>query len=182
MKTLVILSHPNFAASRVNKALSQVAKSAAGVEVRHLEGLYGTDTARIDARTEQDALLGADRIVFLYPMYWLNVPPMLKAYIDIVFSHELVGSGALKDKVLQLALSTSTPLSEYSKQGAIGFGLDEILTPLKIAANYCGMDFAVPFISSGFEPGEFGDDAVDAAAARFGKLLRGELSPGEYQI
>ena len=44
------------------------------------------------------------------------------------------------------------------------------------------MDFAVPFISSGFEPGEFGDDAVDAAAARFGKLLRGELSPGEYQI
>ena len=42
MKTLVILSHPNFAASRVNKALSQVAKGAAGVEVRHLEGLYGS--------------------------------------------------------------------------------------------------------------------------------------------
>ena len=73
MKTLVILSHPNFAASRVSKALLQVAKGAAGMEVRHLEGLYGTDTARIDARTEQDALLGADRIVFLYPMYWLNV-------------------------------------------------------------------------------------------------------------
>ena len=119
MKTLVILSHPNFAASRVNKALSQVAKGAAGMEVRHLEGLYGTDTARIDARTEQDALRGADRIVFLYPMYWLN---------------------------------------------------------------YCGMEFVVPFISSGFEPGEFGDDAVEAAAARFGKLLRGELSSGEYQI
>ncbi len=78
MKTFVILSHPNFAASRVNKALSQVAKGAAGVEVRHLEGLYGTDTTRIDARAEQDALRGADRIVFLYPMYWLNVPPMLK--------------------------------------------------------------------------------------------------------
>ena len=107
---------------------------------------------------------------------------MLKAYIDIVFSHELVGSGALKGKVLQLALSASTPLSEYSKQGAIGYSMDEILTPLKIAANYCGMDFAVPFISGGFEPGEFGDDAVDAAAARFGKLLRGELSPNEYQI
>ena len=44
------------------------------------------------------------------------------------------------------------------------------------------MDFAVPFISGGFEPGEFGDDAVETAAARFGKLLRGELSPGEYQI
>ena len=182
MKTLVILSHPNFAASRVNKALSRVAKAAADVEVRHLEGLYGSDVARIDVRAEQDALTGADRIVFLYPMYWLNVPPMLKAYLDAVFSHELVASGALRGKVLQLALSASTPLGEYSKQGAIGFSMDEILTPLKIAANYCGMDFAVPFISSGFEPGEFGDDAVDAAAARFGKLLRGELSPNEYQI
>jgi len=182
MKTLVILSHPNLAASRVNKALSQVAKSAVDAKVRHLEGLYGLDIARIDASSEQDALASAERIVFLYPMYWLNVPPMLKAYIDIVFSHELVGSGALKGKVLQLALSVSTPLGEYSKQGAIGFSLDEILTPLKIAANYCGMDFAVPFISSGFEPGEFGDDAVDTAAARFGKLLRGELSPNEYQI
>ncbi|WP_141090210.1 NAD(P)H-dependent oxidoreductase, partial [Campylobacter concisus] len=78
MKTLVILSHPNLAASRVNKALSQVAKSAADVEVRHLEGLYGLDIARIDARAEQDALAGAERIVFLYPMHWLNVPPMLK--------------------------------------------------------------------------------------------------------
>lgn len=60
--------------------------------------------------------------------------------------------------------------------------MDEILTPLKIAANYCGMEFAVPFISGGFEPGEFDDDVVDAAAARFGKLLRGKLSPGEHQI
>ena len=181
MKTLVILSHPNFAASRVNKALSQVAKAAAGMEVRHLEGLYGTDTARIDARTEQDALLGAERIVFLYPMYWLNVPPMLKAYIDIVFSHELVGSGA--DGEVPVAIRPQVLAAvDRLKQGAIGFSLDEILTPLKIAANYCGIDFAVPFVSSGFEPGEFGDDAVDAAAARFGKLLRGELSPGEYQI
>ena len=93
-----------------------------------------------------------------------------------------MGSGALKGKVLQRVLSASTSLSEYSKQGAIGYSMDEILTPLKIAANYCGMEFAVPFVSSGFEPGEFGDDAVEAAAARFGKLLRGELSPGEYQI
>ena len=50
MKTLVILSHPNLAASRVNKALSQVAKSAADVEVRHLEGLYGLDIAQSKTR------------------------------------------------------------------------------------------------------------------------------------
>ena len=73
MKTLVILSHPNLAASHVNKALSQVAKAAADVEVRHLEGLYGLDIARIDARTEQDALAAAERIVFLYPMHWLSL-------------------------------------------------------------------------------------------------------------
>ena len=47
MKTLVVLSHPNFAASRLNKALANAAKSA-GAEVRHLEGLYGTDALKID--------------------------------------------------------------------------------------------------------------------------------------
>ena len=45
MKTLVVLSHPNFAASRLNKALANAAKSA-GAEVRHLEGLYGTDALK----------------------------------------------------------------------------------------------------------------------------------------
>ena len=62
MKTLVILSHPNFAASRVNKALSQVAKGAAGVEVRHLEGFYGSDFARIDVRAQSKTRYAA-RIV-----------------------------------------------------------------------------------------------------------------------
>ena len=85
MKTLVVLSHPNFAASRLNKVLANAAKSA-GAEVHHLEGLYGTDALKIDVAAEQEAFSRADRIVFLFPMMGFNVPSMLKAYIDYVLS------------------------------------------------------------------------------------------------
>ena len=76
MKTLVVLSHPNFAASRLNKALANAAKNA-GAEVRHLEGLYGTDALKIDVAAEQEAFLRADRIVFLFPMMGFGVPSIL---------------------------------------------------------------------------------------------------------
>ena len=72
---LVVLSHPNFAASRLNKALANAAKNA-GAEVRHLEGLYGTDALKIDVAAEQEAFLRADRIVFLFPMMGFGVPSM----------------------------------------------------------------------------------------------------------
>ena len=94
MKTLVVLSHPNFAASRLNKALANAAKNA-GAEVRHLEGLYGTDALKIDVAAEQEAFLRADRIVFLFPMMGFGVPSMLKAYIDYVLSRGFAyGQGA----------------------------------------------------------------------------------------
>jgi len=40
----------------------------------------------IDGATEQAALLGADRIVLQYPMYWLSCPPLLKKWLDDVLT------------------------------------------------------------------------------------------------
>ena len=59
MKTLIVLSHPNFNGSRLNKALFEAAKGVEGVTVRHLEGLYGSDTAKIDVKKEQELFFDA---------------------------------------------------------------------------------------------------------------------------
>ena len=123
MKTLVVLSHPNFAASRLNKALANAAKNA-GAEVRHLEGLYGTDALKIDVAAEQEAFLRADRIVFLFPMMGFGVPSMLKAYIDS--KH-----GAIKFSLNEILL----PLQCYADFCELVYG--------RIFAS-CGMEPGVP--------------------------------------
>ncbi len=41
----------------------------------------------IDAKTEQEALLNADRIIFQYPIYWYNIPPVLKQWFDQVLTY-----------------------------------------------------------------------------------------------
>ena len=182
MKTLVVLSHPNFAVSRLNKALANAAKNA-GAEVRHLEGLYGTDALKIDVAAEQEAFLRADRIVFLFPMMGFGVPSMLKAYIDYVLSRGFAyGQGAkIAGKQLQIAVSAGGGLGEYSKHGAIKFTLNEILLPLQCCADFCELVYGRIFASCGVEPG-VPDSAIEAHAARFTKLLNDELEEHEYQI
>lgn len=82
MKTLVIASHPYPGQSRVIKALQQTAVNAKNVTVRNLETLYGSHMDGFDIREEQNACENADRIVYLFPLHWFNLTPMLKAYLN----------------------------------------------------------------------------------------------------
>lgn len=62
MKTLVLVFHPNMAASRVNRALAERAESLGDdVVVRRMYDLY--PGFRIDIAAEQQAMEAADRIV-----------------------------------------------------------------------------------------------------------------------
>ena len=84
MKTLVIVSHPYPEQSNAIKALQAVAEQSADVTVRNLESLYGSDLAAFDMAAEQRAAEDADRLVFLFPIHWFNLTPMLKAYLNAV--------------------------------------------------------------------------------------------------
>jgi glutathione-regulated potassium-efflux system ancillary protein KefF len=86
MKTLLIVSHPQFAQSRVIRALMAQAALRPDVEVRHLEALYGHDPQAIDVAREQAAHAGVGRVVFLFPIHWFNLTPMLKAYLNHVWT------------------------------------------------------------------------------------------------
>ena len=79
MKTLVLVFHPNMAASRVNRALAERAESLGDdVVVRRMYDLY--PGFRIDIAAEQQAMEAADRIVLQFPMYWFSSPPLLKKW------------------------------------------------------------------------------------------------------
>ncbi|MFE6073648.1 NAD(P)H oxidoreductase [Paenibacillus sp. NPDC057886] len=61
-------------------------------------------------RKELDRVLAADAIVFVFPIWWYNVPSMLKAYLDKVWNMGLLNKANSK-KALWIALAGGTEAS-----------------------------------------------------------------------
>ncbi len=170
MKTLVIVSHPYFERSSAIRALQQVAGKVADVTVRNLESIYGSKTSAFDVATEQRAMEAADRIVFLFPIHWFNMTPMLKAYLNEVWTYGWAfgpDGTALKGKTLQAVVTAGGSEHTYSAEGLIESTIDEVLTPLKASALYVGMTYLPPLAF-------FGTTGVDdKAIAAFERQLKG---------
>lgn len=165
MKTLVIVSHPTFAQSSVIRTLKQVADSHPGATVRHLESLYGDDPARIAVAQEQVAHEGVDRVVYLFPIHWFNLTPMLKSYLNIVWTYGWAfgpEGTALRGKAMQVVVSAGADAHTYSHQGLIRSTMDEVLTPMKASALYVGMRYLPPLAFHGM----MGADEATLAKAR----------------
>ncbi len=147
MKTLVIASHPYPEQSRSIKALQETAASLDDVVVRNLESLYGDRIRGFDRAAEQAAVEAADRIVFLFPIHWFNLTPMLKAYLNEVWSYGWAfgpEGNALRGKALQVVVTAGATEHTFSAAGIIQSTLDEVLTPLKASALYVGMNYLPP--------------------------------------
>lgn len=147
MKTLVIASHPYPEQSQVIKALQQSAASLADVEVRNLEALYGHDSSAFDVAAEQAAVEAAERIVFLFPIHWFNLTPMLKAYMNQVWTYGWAfgpNGTALKGRELLTVVTAGATAFTYSAEGLVQSSIEEVLTPLKASALYVGMRYAAP--------------------------------------
>lgn len=149
MKTLVIVSHPYPEQSTAIQALEQAALAHGdNVEVRNLESLYGDNfsNSAFDVAAEQRAVEAADRIVFLFPVHWFNLTPMLKAYMNQVWAYGWAfGSAfAMKGKELQVVVTAGATEFTYSAEGLIKSSIGEVLTPLKASAYYVGMLYNQP--------------------------------------
>jgi glutathione-regulated potassium-efflux system ancillary protein KefF len=147
MKTLVVISHPTPDQSVAIKALQQVAEGMDSVTVRHLDMLYGSDSGNFDVVAEQQAHEAADRIVYLYPTHWFNTTPMLKAYLNQVWTYGWAfgpNATALKDKELQIVTTAGASEFTYSAEGLIRTTMNEVLSPMKASALYVGMKYNQP--------------------------------------
>lgn len=140
--TLIIASHPYPDSSVINKALWSTAERAPGVVFRRLEALYGNNTRGIDVETERKAYEGTDLVVFMFPIHWFNLTPMLKAYMNEVWTQW--APRALKGKKLLVVTTVGAEASAYTHAGRIGLTIQEVLTPMRASANYAGMTYLEP--------------------------------------
>ena len=172
MKTLVIVSHPYPEQSNAIKALQTVAGQGDNIEVRNLEALYGNNLGGFDVAAEQKAYQGVDRVVYLFPIHWFNLTPMLKAYLNEVWSFGWAfgpTGTALEGKVLQAIVTAGATEHTYSAEGLIESTIDEVLTPLKASAFYVGMTYAPPLAFFGAMGADA--DTIAGFAERFRHTL-----------
>ncbi len=170
MKTLIVFSHSYYQQSNVNRSLLETANLLPDVTIRNLDGLYGSDFNKIDVVQEQKLLSENNRIVFQFPVFWFNMPPMLKAYMDRVFAHGWAyGSGgrALVGKEFQLVISTGSPKEKYDKGAMI---IEDLMKPVLTSAAFVGMVVLKPLVTYGClgitEP------QLKSACAEYRKILQ----------
>jgi len=170
---LVIAAHPQLDHSRATRTLMQAAArlDPARVAVRDLYALY--PDYFIDVSAEQALLAQAQLLVWLHPVHWYSMPPLLKLWLDEVFTFGWAygpGGRALVGKHLWLAASTGGPQASYQPDGYNRYFFDAFMHPNEQTAALCGMRWLPPLVLHGAHRADQAE--LDAHAAVFAHRLQ----------
>ncbi|RZJ56052.1 MAG: flavodoxin family protein [Flavobacterium sp.] len=165
MKNLIIYAHPNSGSLNhffKQTILESLEESGEEVVVRDLyeinfnpvfslNDMNGQRMGKVaeEIQTEQDFITWADRIIFVYPIWWTGMPAIMKGYIDRVFSYGFayrydqgVQKGLLTGKKAIIVNSHGKSNAEYE---AIGMDKALALTSDTGIFNYCGFEIQKHF-------------------------------------
>ena len=133
-------------------------------ELRDLYTLY--PDYLIDVAAEQAVLDGVDLLVWLHPIHWYGMPPLMKLWLDEVFAFGWAygpGGHALRGTDLWLVTSTGGPESSYRGDGYNRYFFDAFLPPYEQTANLAGMRFLPPLVLHGAHRADAAELARHAA-------------------
>lgn len=161
---LVLYAHPYPQHSRACKALLDAANDVPDVEVRSLYDLY--PDFDIDVAAEQAALIRADLVVWLHPVYWYSVPSLLKHWFEVVLLQGWAfgpGGTALRGKHCLWVASSGGDEASYAAGEMHGRRFADFIAPIEQTARFCGMSWAPPLLVHGAHL--VTDEALQASAA-----------------
>jgi len=153
-KTLIIVTHPDLDHSVVNKRwIDELRKFPENYLVHDLYSTYPDGI--IDVKSEQQLLEKFDNIVFQFPFFWFNCPPLLKQWLDdVLIEGWAFGSKSdykLCKKKIGLAVSTGIDKDGYQPTGRYKYTMEHLLAPFELTFNYISADYRPPFIFYGME-------------------------------
>lgn len=165
MKSLIVLAHPRIADSRVNKRWKQELIQHPDEIVLH-ELYEEYPDWNIDVDREQKLLEAHDHIIFQFPLYWYSYPPLLKKWLDDVFTYGWAyGSkgNKLNEKKFGIAMSIGDKKENYSPAGSITFTVDEVITPFKASMIHVGA-IVLPYFAAFGSSFQAIDEEIDKSA------------------
>jgi putative NADPH-quinone reductase len=132
----MILAHPDIGKSIGNKTISNTFAKSENTELRHLDLLY--PDFNINIKAEQEALLKADTIIFQFPLFWYNMPAILKHWIDKVFEYGFAfgAESTLNKKKIIVSFTIGSPVKDYPSEI-----IQKIVFPLQGLAEYCNLEY-----------------------------------------
>jgi putative NADPH-quinone reductase len=154
MKTLVIVIHPDIKSSLVNKRwVEELNKFPDRYLIHQLYEVYPNE--KIDVLAEQKLVEQYDKILFQFPYYWFNCPPLFKKWLDEVLTHGWAyGSKSgykISGKKIALAISVGVDEHEYRQGEKYKYTLAELTRPFELSFEYVKADYKQPFAFYGIE-------------------------------
>jgi glutathione-regulated potassium-efflux system ancillary protein KefF len=166
----VVFAHPYPSQSRANQMLLDAVRDLPGLEVCPLYDRY--PDFDIDVGAEQAALMRAGLVVWMHPVYWYNVPGLLKHWFDKVLGYGWAygdGAAALRGKDCLWVATTGGKAETYSPTGIHERPFADFTRPIEETARFCQMNWLEPFILHGAH------ELAETALAAHGQALRERL-------
>ena len=150
-KVLLVLSHPNFNNSFANKIIIDKLKTLIpDIVVDHIDALY--PEGKFDVKAEQEKLLKADAVVFLFPMFWFKSPYLLSKWFEDVFAHGFAyGTNTYKLEGKKFIVSMTMGGEKEEFQGKLE--IDRLVGPFEGTALFTKMKFGGCVSTFGIEFG-----------------------------
>ena len=132
------------------------------LKVPHASGISTANgSLSADVILEQEKLLWADTVIFLFPLWWYSMPAILKGWFDRIYSYgfaygvgehndnkwgERFGEGKLQGKKAMLIVTAGGWQEHYSSMGING-SIDDLLFPINHnMLFYPGFDVLPPLV------------------------------------
>lgn len=173
MKTLVVIAHPDLKESKVNSAWIHALEKETG-DV-HVHNLYATSTnGQFDILKEQQLIEQFDKIVLQFPIYWFNCPPLVKTWLDDVFTYGWAyGSvNKMKNRNVSLLVTAGIKEEDYTRDGDYFYTLKEVLVPFEITFNYMDANYTGFHAFYGAEE-ETSDELIQASITEMLAFVKG---------
>ncbi len=179
MKPLVILAHPDMENSRVNRRWKQeLDQYPADIAVHELYTQY--PDWNIDVALEQKLLEAHDLVILQSPLYWYSYPPLLKKWLDEVFTYGWAyGSNGdkLRGKRFGIAMTIGDKQENYSPAGSVSFTVDEMIAPFKASMIHVGAEL-LPYFAVFGSSFQASDAHIDQNAREYVEYIFRHKSNG----
>jgi len=146
---LVVFAHPYPQRSNANKPLLEAVSQLDQVVVDDLYEKY--PDFHINITAEQQLLAQAKLIVFQFPIYWYNIPAMLKQWQEVVLTRGFAFGKKEQERVLlnkpcMAVVTTGHKKLSYQDGGYDCYNLEDFLRPLEQMADHCKMQYHPPLV------------------------------------